>query len=136
MKSARRNVVVLLVFLFGVVTVRGQNVTGSIAGTVKDISGGAVPNAKVIVTNTDRNEVIRTVNTDGNGGYVALLLPIGHYTVSAEMATFKKATVTDITLNVNDKLTVNLTMEVGPVTEMVTVEASPAQVELQSATPA
>lgn len=135
MKSIKYVSVVLSVLLCAA-SLRGQSVTGSIAGTVKDASGGAVPNAKVTVTNTDRNEVIRTVNTDANGSYVALLLPIGHYGVSVEMATFKKATVTDITLNVNDKLTVNLTMEVGAITETVTVEASPVQVELQSATPA
>jgi carboxypeptidase family protein len=113
-----------------------QNVTGTIAGTVTDSKGGAVANAMVTVKNADRNEVIRSVNTDAYGGYVALLLPIGHYTVSVEIAGFKKATVTGLSLNVNDKLTVNLTLEVGAVSESVTVEASAAEVELQSATPA
>lgn len=127
---------VLLLSFWLSCTSYGQNITGTIVGTVFDSKGGAVANATVTVTNTDRNEVIRSVNTDASGGYVALLLPIGRYTVSVEMAGFKKAKVTDISLNVNDKLTVNLTIEVGSVTESVTVEATVAQVELQSATPA
>lgn len=60
-----------------------QNVTGTIAGTVTDSKGGAVANAMVTVKNTDRNEVIRSVNTDAYGRYMALLLPIGHYTTSS-----------------------------------------------------
>jgi hypothetical protein len=113
-----------------------QNITGSIAGTVTDEKGGAIANATVTVTNTDRNEVIRTLKTDDHGGYVALLLPIGHYTVSAEITGFKKASVTGIVLNVNDKLTANLTLQVGTITETVSVQATATEVELQSATPA
>ena len=109
-----------------------QDITGSIAGTVVDASGAGVPDAKVTITSLDRNLVVRTVNTDAAGNYSAPLLAIGKYAVSVEARGFKKATQTDVTLNVNDKLTVNLRLEIGDVQQEVTVQAAPIAVELQS----
>lgn len=111
-----------------------QDITGSIAGTVTDPSGAGVPNAKVTVTNTDRNAVLRTVATDQGGNYSAPLLPIGTYALDIAAAGFKTARRTGITLDVADKLTVNIAMEVGQLSEQVTVEASAVEVALQSAT--
>lgn len=111
----------------------GQDISGSIAGTVTDPAGASVPNATVTVTNTERNQVLRTLKTDSLGAYTAPGLPIGIYSVSVEAAGFKKAVQVGITLNVNDKLTVNVALEVGAVTEQVTVEATAVHVELQSA---
>lgn len=113
---------------------RCQEVTGSIVGTVKDQSGAVVSGATVRLTNTDTNVVVRTVTTESNGDYSAPLLPIGHYTVAVEAPGFKKAVQTGIELNVNSKLTISPTLELGQAQETVTVEASPLQVELQSAT--
>src|SRR6266481_2469044 len=67
-----------------------QEVTGSIVGTVTDSKGGVVPNAKVTITNSDRQVVVRTLMTDDRGQYVAPLLPIGQYSVTIEIAGFKK----------------------------------------------
>src|SRR5690242_279340 len=111
-----------------------QNVTGTISGTVTDSKGGAVANATVTVTNSDQNVAVRTVTTDGQGQYVAPLLPVGRYSVTAEASGFKKAVHAGLVLNVGDKLAVNLTLEVGSVTETVTVESSALQVDTQSAT--
>src|SRR5215471_15006741 len=107
-----------------------QDITGAIGGTVLDPSGAAVPRATVTLTNTDRNQVVRTVITDTNGVYSATFLPIGPYSVKAEAAGFKTATRTGIVLNVNDVLRINMTMEVGAVTESVEVKADAVQVEL------
>jgi hypothetical protein len=112
-----------------------QEVTGSISGTVKDQSGAVVPDATVTFTNTDRNQIVRTVKTDANGNYTAPLLPLGHYSVSAEKEQFKKTSVGGIELHVNDHLVINLTLEVGSTAQTVTVEAAPEQVDLQTATP-
>ncbi len=112
--------------------VLAQDITGSIAGTIVDASGAGVPGAKVTVTSLDRNQVLRTATTDGAGNYSAPLLPVGKFSVSVEAKGFKKASETDITLNVNDKLTVNLKLEVGDVQQEVTVQAAPIAVELQS----
>lgn len=112
-----------------------QEVIGNIVGTVTDSSGAVVPNATVTITNTDRNLVVRTVQTDSDGDYSAPLLPLGHYSISAEASQFKKSTVNGIQLHVNDRLTINLTLQVGSASQTVTVEASAQHVDTQSATP-
>ncbi len=110
-----------------------QEVTGTIVGNVKDSTGAMLPNAKVTITNTDKNAVIRTVTTDQSGNYTAPLLPIGHYSVGVEASGFKSAVHSGITLNLGDKLTDNFDLQVGSSSETVTVQANAAQVELQSA---
>lgn len=125
--------VLLLMFCLSFVSY-SQNVTGTILGTVTDSKGDAVANATVTITNTDQNIAVRTVTTDQQGQYVVPLLPVGRYRVTAEATGFKKAIQAGIVLNVNDKVAVNLALEVGAVTETVTVEASTLQVDTQSAT--
>jgi hypothetical protein len=111
-----------------------QEVTGSIVGTVADSKGGVVPNAKVTITNTDQQIVVRTLTTDERGQYAAPLLPVGRYSVTVEIAGFKKVMQSRFVLNVSDKLAVNFTLEVGAVTETVSVEGNALQVDTQSAT--
>src|SRR3979490_898462 len=78
-----------------------QEITGSIVGTVMDKSGAGVPKASVTLTNTDQDIVVRKIQTSDRGEYVATLLPIGHYAVTAEAPGFKKTTQTGIVLNVS-----------------------------------
>lgn len=110
-----------------------QVTTGSIAGTVTDSSGAVVANATITLTNTDRNTVIRTVNTLQGGQYAAPLLPIGHYSVTVEAPGFQKYVQTGIVLNAGDKLTVSPALTVGATSQQVNVEANALQVETQSA---
>src|SRR5580765_6506145 len=98
-----------------------QNITGTIEGTVLDPSGSAVPKAKVTVSNTDRNQVVSTTITDNSGVYSATLLPIGNYSIKVEVAGFKTNNRSGIVLNVNDVQKINITMQVGAVTETVEV---------------
>ncbi len=111
-----------------------QEVTGSISGTVTDSSGAAVAGAKVTIKSLDKNVVVRTLTAEASGQYLAAYLPVGRYEVVAEAPNFKKSVYSNIVLNVADKLTINLALEVGSVNESVTVEANPLQVELQSVT--
>jgi len=112
----------------------GQNVTGTISGTVFDSRGAVVPNVKVTVTNLDQNVAVRRITTDDRGEYVAASLPIGRYSVAAEIASFKRIVHSGLVLNVGDKLAVNFTLEVGAMNESVTVQADAVQVDTQSAT--
>ncbi len=112
----------------------GQNVTGTISGTVFDSRGAVVPNVKVTVTNLDQNVAVRRITTDDRGEYVGASLPIGRYSVAAEIASFKRVVHSGLVLNVGDKLAVNFTLEVGAMNESVTVQADAVQVDTQSAT--
>jgi hypothetical protein len=123
---------VTVVFCAG--SLSAQESTATITGSVLDSTGAAVPNAKVTIANTDRNVVVRTTESGNDGSYTAPQLPVGHYSVSAEIKGFKKAVNQGIVLNAGDNVTVNLSLVVGDVTQVVAVEANPVQVELQVAT--
>lgn len=109
-----------------------QDITASIVGTVTDQSGAAIPGANVTVTHLDTNVVVRKTQTDSDGGYVATLLPIGNYAIKVEMKGFKTFVRSGIELHINDRLTVPITLEVGDVSQEITVEAEATPVELQS----
>lgn len=124
--------VLLLGILFGTLALQAQEITGQIRGTVTDASGAVVPNASIIVTNTDTNQIIRNLHSNSGGEYVAPLLPVGHYSVAVEVSGFKKFVKTDIVLNVSDRLTADAVLQTGSTSETVTVEAESAQVNLES----
>src|SRR5262249_60001903 len=103
--SPRKNMVGRLLLILATLFsgyAAAQNITGSIAGTVKDATGAVVANAAVSITNTDTGVVVRKLKTDNHGDYSAPLLPIGHYSVQVEAQGFKKSTEQNIELNVND----------------------------------
>lgn len=118
---------------FAAAPLAAQEVTGNISGVVTDASGAAVPNAKVTVTAVARMQVVRTLQTNAEGLYAATLLPVGTYSVAVEAPGFKKASRSGIELAANQKYTADFRLEVGEVTQEITVEASAAQVELQTA---
>ncbi len=107
-----------------------QDISATIGGTVLDASGGGVANAKVTITNTDRNLVVRELTSEAAGTYSAPLLPIGNYEVKVEAKGFKAETRTGIVLNAKDNLKINITLQVGAVTETVEVKTQATTVEL------
>ena len=125
-----------IVLLAAGTTVRAQDITGSIAGTVVDAKGAAVSGAKVTVTNTDKNQEVATMTTGGQGEYIFPALLVGHYTVTVEINGFKKTEKSNISLNVHDKLEENFNLQVGSLTESVTITADAMHVETESATQA
>ena len=100
-----------------------QDIFGRIVGTVTDSSGGMVPNVKVSIIN-DATKVGRVVTADKSGYYVADELPVGTYTVSVEHQGFKTSTKIGNVLVAGGRLTVDMRMEVGVITETVTVTAT------------
>ena len=113
-----------------VVSLLAQDITGTIEGSILDATGAAVPNAKVTITSTDRNQVVRTITTDLSGNYSAPLIPIGTYAIKIEANGFKTVNHTGVVLNVNDDLKINMPLEVGSLAESVEVKAENTQVEL------
>src|SRR5215472_4789575 len=111
-----------------------QTDTGSVRCTVTDPQGSVVANAQVTITNADI-AYSRTVKTDNAGNYVFQSLPVGRYnlhiTGSQGFKTFEEK---DITLHVNDNLTLDAKLAVGAATETtVEVTANANQVELNNA---
>ena len=111
---------------------RAQSSTvGNITGTVRDPQGALVPNAEVVIMD-ESTGLTRTVNTGSDGFYSALSLPAGRYTVSTSPQGFKKTVSNGVELHVNENLVINLNLEVGSVSETVTVTADSLQVETHS----
>ena len=122
-----------LLLLAGMTALRGQDVSGTIGGTILDPTGAAVPDAKISVTDTDRNQVVRTVKTESSGSYAAPFLPVGVYSIKVEAPGFKNEERKGVVLNVNDDLKFNFTLQVGAPNETIEVTADAAAVELGSA---
>jgi hypothetical protein len=108
-----------------------SSTTGNITGTVRDPQGAAVPKAEVTITD-EKTGVSRTVSATEDGFYNATSLPAGTYTISTSPTGFKKTLTTGVELHVNENKTVNLDLQVGQVTETVTVTSEAAPVELRS----
>jgi len=102
--------------------------TASIVGTVTDPTGAAVPNSKVTITNTDTG-ITRSTTTNSTGSYAAHELSFGHYNVRVEAGGFKAYDKTGITLNVNDTVRADASLQVGESKESITVEANAIQVQ-------
>src|SRR4030095_16032924 len=109
--------VALLLGLSAVVS--AQEITGNIVGTVKDSSGASVKGATVTITDNDKNLVVRTIETGDAGEYASPQLPSGNYSLAVEAAGVKKAVQTDIKLDVNQRRTVDVTLEAGSIAEVV-----------------
>lgn len=107
--------------------------TGAIAGTVTDPSGAAVAGAKVTLTSLATGQT-RTATTGQGGDYRFSLLPPGNYKMVISASGFKTATVSSVTVSVTETATVNQALEVGEVTQTVTVESNAQVLQTESAT--
>lgn len=123
------------VFILFVLTMAGagwaQKDMGSIVGLVKDGTGAVVADAKVTVTDVDRGTVIHTT-TNASGEYVAGPMRIGQYTVTVEKAGFKRAVAGPVPLNVQDRVGVDIILQVGAISETMTVSTTSAQLETET----
>jgi hypothetical protein len=114
--------IVLLACIFSYADVWAQDLFGTISGVVADSSGAGMPGAAVTVTNINTGVVVR-LTTNGAGIYSATSLNPGVYQVEAEAKGFKSAVVKNVDLEVNAKTKIDLTLEVGQVSETVVVTA-------------
>jgi hypothetical protein len=93
---------------------------GSIEGTITDNSGAALPAVSVTITN-DGTGVSRTIVTNDSGLYRVPLLPLGAYTVIAELQGFKKLERKGVNLSAGQTAVVNMQLEVGEFSETIAV---------------
>jgi hypothetical protein len=97
-----------------------QKDTGSVVGTVQDPSGAVLANAQVAVKDVDRGAVFAT-KTNASGEYVASPLKLGRYTVTVRHPGFKKAVSQPVTIDVQQRAVVNVTLQIGQASESVEV---------------
>jgi len=109
----------------------GQATEGSILGTVTDNSTAVVPDARITVTNLDTN-FVRSTQTNGDGEYVVPNLPIGHYTVSAEKAGFRKAVVPPVEMNLKARVRADLQLQVGETSQSIEVTGAASPLKTDS----
>ena len=118
--------------LIGVAGVRGQTTTAQLSGQVTDSSGAAVPEANITITNLGTN-ITRKVQTSPAGLYVITLLPPGNYKLTVEKQGFQTSVFPSVVLQVNQNLAIDAVLQVGAVTQSVTVEAQAPLLQSTSA---
>jgi hypothetical protein len=106
--------------------------SGTILGTVLDQSGGGIPRVSVTVTDMGTG-FQRTVTTGSDGNYVVENLSPGSYEVAASISGFKAKTTKGILLRVDERARVDMSMEIGDMTQHVTVQAAAATIETDNA---
>src|ERR1700730_507201 len=117
--------------LFLVTSTSAQKDAGAIVGVVKDTSGAVVSGANVTVTDLDRGAT-QTSETGSQGEYVFSPLHIGQYKVTVEKGGFKKSVAGPLTLNVQDRLAVDVILQLGTSTETVTITAEDFHLETET----
>ena len=108
-----------------------QGTASRVTGTVLDAGGAAIPDATVTLTNEATKASLNT-QTTSTGTYVFDVVQVGTYTVSVEKQGFKKFVSTSNAVNVNQPATVDVTLEVGEVSEVVQVESAAEAVQTSS----
>src|SRR5438874_4480613 len=101
-------------------TVSGQGTNSTLTGTVVDQNGGNLPGVMVTATNPATG-FSRSVPTESDGGYTLAGIPPGTYTVTYAVSGFKTVEHKDVVLEVARSRTLNVTMQVSAVAEMITV---------------
>jgi outer membrane receptor protein involved in Fe transport len=124
--------IVFAVFAMFLAATAHAQFKASIQGTVMDPQGTAVPGAKVTITNQDTG-VVRDTVASAEGFYRIGELPPGKYTVTIEAAGFKKSTSKDVVVEAEQPRGLDVRLDIGAVTEQVTVTATPEALTTENA---
>jgi hypothetical protein len=122
----------LLLVLTAPLAVKAQQYSGTITGTVTDPSGAAIAGAAVTATNTGNNASYSTTTSE-QGVYSFAQLPVGVYNIVVKQGSFKEFTTKAVEVHVSTTTEVNVKLEMGAASEMITVEASAVQVQTATA---
>lgn len=121
-----------LLFLLGFIPLLpAQEITATVSGRVLDSSGAVVPSATVTLINTG-TELRRQQTADSEGNYRFSLVPPGEYALEAAMTGFKTSVRRGVNLSVNQNASIDLVLEVGRVTDSVTVTADAGMLETRT----
>src|SRR5579871_5919283 len=115
-----------------VLAVSAQMNVAEIAGSVEDVSGGAIVHAAVSVVNAETNlRFASTTDTSGHFRFAAL--PPGEYSLTIGADNFEQATERHITLHAGERIIRDVTLKVGQRTQVVVVESGPGNLQTESA---
>src|SRR6266850_2582923 len=117
--------------LFTTCFMYAQSTGGRIIGRVTDTSGAVVPGAKVILTN-EATGVDYNSESNGNGDFSVLQVPVGIYTVTVDHGNFKKYVRKGVRLELNQVLNLAISMQLGAATEVVNVTGEAPLVDTSS----
>jgi len=132
--SYRSRLLCWFVFVFALTSsLFASGPTGTITGTVTDISGAVVRKAHIRVLNEATNAQ-RDAETNDDGDFTVALLPPGRYRVTAESAGFRRSIFADVAVDVDQTVRVDFALEVGAATEEVRVKETPPAIQTDTST--
>jgi hypothetical protein len=123
----RSSHVLLLVCLYSL-SLFAQSDRATITGRVLDATGASVPEAAVTATNSATNVKYVTKSSE-TGNFIIPQLPVGAYEVSVEAKGFRRSVQKEVTLNIAQTVTLNVSLEVGQVDQSIEISAQPPQLE-------
>lgn len=115
--------VLAFVLIFPATTIFAQQITATLSGTVTDSTGGVVPGAHVVATNTGTNAAF-PADTNASGEFRINLLPVGNYTVKITAGGFKSFQQTGVVLDLGQSANLNAQLSIGGANETVDVSTS------------
>src|ERR1044072_5321270 len=121
------SVFAMLLLSVNVALGQAQANAADLQGTVKDSTGAVVPNATVTARNPATN-ITRNATTNDQGLYRVVALPPGDYEITVEAPNFKKAVMPKVTVTVGQAATVDVTLELGQLTESVTISDATTEI--------
>lgn len=124
---------VLAISILAVSLAPAQEITGSITGTVSDNTGAVVPEANIVAVNLDTAAEARAT-TDASGNFLLPVLRAGRYRVTVERTGFQRHLIEDVRVNTSERARVDVTLNVGAVSETVSVTASAPLLQSEQAT--
>jgi len=127
----RKTALLLLILAFAP-TAPAQFDQGQISGTIRDTSQSVVPNASIEVKSAETGQSA-SATTDQNGAFLVVNLRVGYYDVTVQAAGFKLYTRTRVKVDAAARTTVDVALEVGALTETVSVTAAAAATTMETA---
>lgn len=131
-RAAQQPAAILGLLLAFTLAAAGQQITGSIVGTVKDQQGAVVNTATILARNVDTG-FSRSAPCNGYGEFRIDYLPVGHYTVQVDASGFKRFVQQNVVVAVDQTQTLGVVLEVGAQSQTVTVTEAPPLVDTTTA---
>ncbi len=133
MTSYVRRLLLAVLVIAGSSTLAFAQATTTLSGVVKDSAGGVIPGATVVVKDNTTGTTLETI-TNANGVYSFAAMQAGTYTVTAALSGFKTAQVNNVRISLDTPANIDMTLQVGELTETVNVTSSSELVNTQTAT--